>query len=1122
MYYNERKMQRIGRKELISGRKQLYLPFIGDIAMKKALFFWITIFINITFANGEEALKSNKNTVINSDNISGVDSVTIAGDQTAIPYEQVLSMLSVQGSRELLPNMRRLQVPEAMPGLARILRDSEKPEYIRKLAAFIMGKIGSPEARKVLIEMLEKTDEPSLEWGGSLWERLTEAVYDCIEHESEQKLLEDLQHANPHVRWCAASQLGKRKSAAAVDALIELLKDPHPNPRLGATWALGEIQDVKGIEELIAIVEKRRTGGSRLSAIEAMGKILSPRCIEAIKSVEPNDPDYWMVEKSPVTRAEVLKANLPSFKLILKWYEPNIEKRVIYPSLVLTVPKYEGEVDWTVVKISEEQATRIIDCLLADGYVRLATDTRGKNHWPGYARYSLRISSTGGPNLSKSYDLNFEFIEQLDSLREVLYGDAAEAMDGLLEQIQRQYVIGESNKLGMWGDETSDHRELWLSAKNALPEGTFFGVEAAWIDMHHTTAICIVFKTSSGGVVFYEYTNSYAAILDTSAEGFSCRQFIKLWESKEDYNREERLSLPMHHRLLSRKWCGRPTYSHARVTALDIDGDWDKDLVVNLWYSGGSYAGAETFVLRNNGGIYTIVLSKKGAESQRFGTKAKPLKRISDLDSDGIAELMIWDELSGPEPHSNSRCWLDIYHWDGSKMAQCNSLFPQAYEQPKNGFLEICKLYPDQTPEYYYYLGMISEYQAQIEQAVDYYEKCARCAEAPRIYVDAANEMLRHIGSEISQSSSEYKEGHKFWDHQKEPIPTIIAGERATRIRHYMSALFVPCPVRERKRAEKALVELVSNYKLLENSFEADATWSSPVNFGSTPDRHAVIAFLHAGTGQYVSVWVLCEEKDVVKSFSFKGSAKGCGYWQVCDDLDEDGNAEIIIKHYVGDYNGAGITAVWPAIYKWDGNSYIRADEHFPDYYAENVVPKYERIIEQHKDWQDHDNKQIRTIYEKCRFVLLKARAIAQKLNQRLEPMPVLQKIDLPGLAVSLGMSVDEVAESFANIDFTHKPEQRWQRNGQSFLKPEEITCDVVHLRRLNNQLEDARFVFENHRLVRVMLTIIDVQNCLKPLVDALDLRQVEPGVYEGLNGQILMRAGRGNAEKQTWEITRK
>lgn len=131
-------------------------------------------------------------------------------------------------------------------------------------------------------------------------------------------------------------------------------------------------------------------------------------------------------------------------------------------------------------------------------------------------------------------------------------------------------------------------------------------------------------------------------------------------------------------------------------------------------------------------------------------------------------------------------------------------------------------------------------------------------------------------------------------------------------------------------------------------------------------------------------------------------------------------------------------------------------------------------------------------------------------------------KIELPGLAVSLGMSVDEVAQAFTNIDFKHTPEQRWQRNSHSFLKKEEIRCDVVHLRPLNNQLVDARFIFENHRLVEVALTLISVQNSLKPVVDALDLHQIQPGVFEGLNGRIVMRGGRSDAEKATWIISRK
>lgn len=132
------------------------------------------------------------------------------------------------------------------------------------------------------------------------------------------------------------------------------------------------------------------------------------------------------------------------------------------------------------------------------------------------------------------------------------------------------------------------------------------------------------------------------------------------------------------------------------------------------------------------------------------------------------------------------------------------------------------------------------------------------------------------------------------------------------------------------------------------------------------------------------------------------------------------------------------------------------------------------------------------------------------------------EKIELPSLAVSLGMSVDEVSQAFTNIDFKHMPEQRWQRNGHSFVKKEEISCDAVHLRPLNNQLVDARFIFENHRLVEVALTVISVQNSIKPLVDALELHQVEPYVFEGLDGRIVMREERSDAEKATWIITRK
>jgi len=224
--------------------------------------------------------------------------------------DQVRAMLSTGISRELLANMKKLQTPDALPGLARVLRDPGQKLFVRNNAARVLGRIGTRPAREVLIPVLETAEKPMLNPMGSLWSTALNAVGDCIGRESEKELLEDLRHANPYVRWLAAMQLGKRKAKAAVPALIRLLDDEHHDPRLGATWALGEIQDPRGIEQLIAIVEMRRPGGNRISAIEAMGKIASARCIQAIQAVKPDDREYWIAAKAmkaALDRGAVLK-----------------------------------------------------------------------------------------------------------------------------------------------------------------------------------------------------------------------------------------------------------------------------------------------------------------------------------------------------------------------------------------------------------------------------------------------------------------------------------------------------------------------------------------------------------------------------------------------------------------------------------------------------------------------------------------------------------------------------------------------------------------------------------------------------------------------------------------------
>lgn len=239
---------------------------------------------------------------------------------------------------------------------------------------------------------------------------------------------------------------------------------------------------------------------------------------------------------------------------------------------------------------------------------------------------------------------------------------------------------------------------------------------------------------------------------------------------------------------------------------------------------------------------------------------------------------------------------------------------------------------------------------------------------------------LSTYGESMPPDTDQQKQDIDFSDNQKEPVPVLYTGEKAESIHQNMNAIFVPCSVAKRKKAEKNLVELVSTLKLPEqDSVAVDRTWSSPLNFATPGSRRAVIAFLHTGTGHYVSLWILSESENDINCYSFQGSEKGCGTWQVCSDLDGDKNPEIIIKHFVGDYDGANTIAVWSAIYQWDGNNYVRADDMFPDYYAREVVLQYQKILIERKDWENHTDQQKHRIYQKCKYVLERAESISKK-----------------------------------------------------------------------------------------------------------------------------------------------
>jgi len=379
------------------------------------------------------------------------------GGKEPLSDEEIVALLSWYDPEqsaytgEIERNRRKLAVPEAFPGLARVLRDEAQGDSFRGDAATAVGWIGSQAARDLLVEVLAKTPEvfSSPHPREYLFFRLTDALTDCMKRESEKQLIEDLRHESHYVRRTAAKLLGERKSSAAVVELIRLLDDPHLTVPSVATRALGEIRDPKGIEELIAIVEKRRGGGDRSCAINAIKKVGTPRCIEVLRSLKPEDLFYWQVADTPVKVAKAFKARASGFVLVLQWIPGKSEETPRYESLMLTVPKYRSVASahvssvtpavWEVARISEEEATRIIDRLLEDGFFERARD-RMRYSPLGASRWCLEISVRTGPQLWEASPCDLALIERLQRLRNVLpeESDGAKAMDTLLEQLGPQ------------------------------------------------------------------------------------------------------------------------------------------------------------------------------------------------------------------------------------------------------------------------------------------------------------------------------------------------------------------------------------------------------------------------------------------------------------------------------------------------------------------------------------------------------------------------------------------------------------------------------------------------------------------------------------------------------------
>jgi hypothetical protein len=116
--------------------------------------------------------------------------------------------------------------------------------------------------------------------------------------------------------------------------------------------------------------------------------------------------------------------------------------------------------------------------------------------------------------------------------------------------------------------------------------------------------------------------------------------------------------------------------------------------------------------------------------------------------------------------------------------------------------------------------------------------------------------------------------------------------------------------------------------------------------------------------------------RGTVTALAFGGSEKGCGNRRWLKDLDGDRVPEVIVKQFIGEYQGAATQAVWPAILGWDRATYRRADASSPRYYAERVVPYYQRELSRTRGLAlDHPDEELCRQFQ---YIIERARALAE------------------------------------------------------------------------------------------------------------------------------------------------
>jgi HEAT repeat protein len=171
-----------------------------------------------------------------------------------------------------------IKSPTAVPPIIDLLRHPN-PE-VRQNAVFALGMIGDKTATEPLIAALK--DEDSVVRGYA-----ATALGELGDPKAKEALLEALKRENASVVNMASS-LYNLGSEEVVAVLIEKLRDPDPNNRLYAIYALGRISDPAEVEPLIAVLGSEDVGWLASKALIGIGEPAVKPLLEALFSDDRN------------------------------------------------------------------------------------------------------------------------------------------------------------------------------------------------------------------------------------------------------------------------------------------------------------------------------------------------------------------------------------------------------------------------------------------------------------------------------------------------------------------------------------------------------------------------------------------------------------------------------------------------------------------------------------------------------------------------------------------------------------------------------------------------------------------------------------------------------------------